>query len=275
MTSQPDYAITFACYNQVEYTRRCVDSLLATGVDPARIVAVDNGSADDTRPYLESLKLGRCVFNRGNLGCGVAWNQGALALQAEWTVVMNNDVVVTPGWLGALIDCARQHELKLVCPAMIEGALDYDHIAFASDATRRMKGALRAGDRHAVCMLIHASVWMDIGYFRSVPKLFGFEDTLFFDEIRKAGIAVGITSTSWLHHFGSVTQSAMKRELKLSARDGLGARNNKALLNQSWAQRKLLKLRRNRQLRAWRDEELTAYGLTMHGERRNGAFHWL
>src|SRR5689334_22695040 len=110
MTTE-DYAITFACYNQAEYTRRCVDSLVATGADRARIVAVDNGSTDDTRAYLGSLNLGRCVYNKGNLGCGVAWNQGALALQAEWTVVMNNDVVVTTGWLDALIDCARKHEL--------------------------------------------------------------------------------------------------------------------------------------------------------------------
>jgi GT2 family glycosyltransferase len=275
MTINEDYAITFACYNQVDYTRRCIDSLVATGVAPSRIVAVDNGSSDDTRPYLESLNLGRCVFNKGNLGCGVAWNQGALAFQAEWTVVMNNDVVVTPGWLAALIDCAREHRLKMVCPAMIEGTLDYDHVAFARDATARMKSALRAGDRHAVCMLIHASVWMDIGYFRSVPKLFGFEDTLFFDELRKAGIATGITGASWLHHFGSVTQSAMKKELKIAEHEGLGARNNKALLNQNWIARKLIKLQRNNRLCTWRDEELAAYGMTMHGERREGAFRWL
>jgi GT2 family glycosyltransferase len=275
MTINEDYAITFACYNQVDYTRRCVDSLLATGVDRARIVAVDNASSDDTRTYLESLNLGRCILNKGNLGCGVAWNQGALAFQSEWTVVMNNDVVVAPGWLGALIACAREHRLKLVCPAMIEGELDYDLNAFAGDAAGRMKHAVRRGDRHAVCMLIHASVWMDIGYFRSVPKLFGYEDTLFFDDLRKAGIAAGLCGASWLHHFGSVTQSAMKLEMKLAQHEGLGARNNKALLNQTWLERKLLKLRRNRRLRAWRDEELAAYGMTLHGERKGGAFRWL
>jgi GT2 family glycosyltransferase len=270
-----DYAVTFACYNQVEYTRRCIESLMATGIKATRIVAVDNGSTDDTRRYLESLNLGRCIFNKGNLGCGVAWNQGALAFQSEWTVVMNNDVVVTPGWLEALIECAREHRLKLVCPAMVEGALDYDLDAFAQDAAARMKGAVRAGDRHAVCMLIHASVWMDVGYFQSVPKLFGFEDTLFFDEIRKAGMAVGTTGASWLHHFGSITQSAMKKELKLAQHEGLGARNNKALLNQNWVTRKLIKFNRNNKLRAWRDAELAAYGMTLHGERRGGAFRWL
>lgn len=275
MAISEDYAITFACYNQVAYTRRCIDSLLAAGVQRSRIVAVDNASVDETRPYLESMNLGRCIFNKGNLGCGVAWNQGALALQAEWTVVMNNDVVVAPGWLEGLIACARAHRLKLACPAMIEGELDYDLDAFALDAATRMKGVLRTGDRHAVCMLIHASVWMDIGYFRSAPKLFGFEDTLFFDEMRKAGLAVGVTGASWLHHFGSVTQSAMKKELNLASHEGLGARNNKALLNQNWIMRKLIKHKRNNSLRSWRRRELAAHGMTLHGERKAGAFRWL
>ena len=157
---------------------------------------------------------------------------------------------------------------------MIEGDLDYDLIAFANDAATRMKGALRPGDRHAVCMAVHASVWMDAGYFRSVPNLFGFEDTLFFDEVRKLGIATGMTGASWLHHFGSVTQSAMKKEMRIAANKGLGARNNKNLLNQTWLVRKWLKARRNALLRKWHRDELADFGMTMHGVRENGVFRW-
>ena len=71
-----DYAITFACYNQVAYTKACVESMVRHGVDLGRVVAVDNGSGDETREYLSSLPLGGRVLNRVNLGCGVAWNQG-------------------------------------------------------------------------------------------------------------------------------------------------------------------------------------------------------
>jgi hypothetical protein len=53
-----DYAITFACYNQVDYTRQCVDSLVRHGYDLGRVVAVDNGSSDATRDYLQTLPLG-------------------------------------------------------------------------------------------------------------------------------------------------------------------------------------------------------------------------
>jgi len=275
MTVKGDYAITFACLNQVAYTRQCVDSLVRTGVDLGRVVAVDNHSSDETRSYLESLPLGGRIFNKTNLGCGVAWNQGALAIQAEWSVIMNNDVVVAPGWLDALLDIARERSLKIVCPAMIEGDLDYDLDAFAQDAARRMQGAIRLGRRHAVCMAVHNSVWLEIGYFQPVPRLLGFEDSLFFNEVRKAAIPTAITGASWIHHFGSITQSAMKRERGLAAKQALGGPNLNRLLGLGWAGRKAIKFRNKRQLRAWREQELAEYAMTLHGVRGSGTFQWL
>jgi GT2 family glycosyltransferase len=270
-----DYAITFACYNQVAYTRQLIESLLDSGVDLARVVVVDNGSTDDTRRYLETLPLGGRIFNRGNLGCGVAWNQGALALQAEWTVVMNNDVLVARGWLDNLIGAAREHELKIVSPSMIEGTLDYDFHEFANGATVKMKRALREGGRHAVCVGVHASVWAEVGYFRAVPKLWGYEDTLFFHEAECAGIPMGMTGSSWLHHFGSLTVKAIKEERGLPAERGLSARRSYRLLQVPFLQRKLRKLRDERQRERWRDRELAAFGITMYGLRKEGRFEWL
>ena len=275
MAAAADYAITFACYNQVAYTKACVESMVRHGVDLGRVVAVDNGSGDETREYLSSLPLGGRALNKVNLGCGVAWNQGALALQATWTIVMNNDVLVSPHWIDGLIGAAETHGLKIVSPALIEGADDYDVDAYLAEASERMKGALRPGVPHAVCVAIHESVWMDIGYFASVPKLWGYEDTLFFHAARKAGIASGITGASWLHHYGSITLSAMKRERGLTGKQGLSDRRAYRLLQETWLQRKLEKARRLRQLREWRSQELARYGMTLHGVRENGTFRWL
>lgn len=271
-----DCAVVFACYNQVHYTRQFVDSLINAGMDMSRVVAIDNASTDDsTRAYLASLPLGGRIFNTRNLGCGVAWNQGALALQAEWTIIMNNDVIVPPGWLENLIGAAQEHDLKIVSPSLIEGALDYDFMEHCRGSMVRMKHALRRDDRHAVCLAVHQSVWMDIGYFRAVPRLWGFEDTLFFHEAEQAGIPMGITGASWLHHFGSITVNAIKQEQGLKNKEGLGARRNYRLLNQSWLDRKLRKARMIRQKRAWRDQEVAEFGMSMHGLRQNGAFRWI
>jgi len=270
-----DYSITFACYNQVDYTRACVDSLVRHGVDLGRVIAVDNGSSDATRDYLSSLPLGGRVFNKINLGCGVAWNQGALALQAPWTIVMNNDVLVSAGWIEGLLGAAESHGLRIVSPALIEGPDDYPVDAFLAEAAAKMKDVLRANVPHAVCVAIHESVWMDIGYFASIPKLWGYEDTMFFHAARQAGIASGITGASWLHHFGSVTLSAMKRERGLGGKQGLSDRRSYRLLQESWLARKLQKARRVRQLREWRAQELAQYGMTLHGVREQGTFRWL
>ncbi|NOT69548.1 MAG: glycosyltransferase [Methylophilaceae bacterium] len=268
------YAITFACYNQVDYTRQCIDSMIKHGLDLKRLVVVDNGSTDDTRNYLETLDLGGRIFNRANLGCGVAWNQGALALQAEWTIIMNNDVLVSAAWIENLINTAEQNGLKIISPSLIEGTLDYDFETFARDASIKMKHALRMGGRHAVCLAVHESVWLEIGYFQPIPKLLGYEDTMFFHEVEKAGISVAITGSSWLHHFGSITQTAMKQERGLSQKENLPYRYNYRLLQQSWLERKLKKLKRVRQIKLWSKHELAEYSLSMHGLRIDGDFVW-
>jgi GT2 family glycosyltransferase len=50
------YTITFACYNQLDYTKQFIDSLDRDEVDFSRIVAVD-GSTDGTRGGCNSRAL--------------------------------------------------------------------------------------------------------------------------------------------------------------------------------------------------------------------------
>ena len=273
--SSHNYALTFACYNSVEYTQLCIESMLRHGTPLERLVVVDNGSTDATREYLATLPLGGRIFNQTNLGCGVAWNQGALALQAEWTIVMNNDVLVSHEWIECLLGTAEQQGLKVISPALIEGTLDYNFEQFSQEASLKMKDVHRIGARHAVCLAIHESVWHEVGYFQPVPKLLGYEDTLFFHELQKAKIPTGMTGASWLHHYGSITQTAMKQERGLSQKDGLGYRYNYKLLNQSWLERKLAKRHRKQQERAWCQAEVAKHGQSIHGLREGGAFHWI
>lgn len=274
MNSAPDFTITFACYNQVDYTRLCIDSMRQCATPLDRLVVVDNASSDETLQYLNSLPLGKVVHNKDNLGCGVAWNQGALELQSEWTIIMNNDVIVSPRWVENLIDAAERNKLDIVSPSMIEGKLDYDFQSLAQRASTEMRDALRMGWGHAVCLAVHKRVWNEVGYFRATPKLLGYEDTIFFHEAKLAGMRIGTTGASWLHHFGSITQSAMKRERGLKQSDDLGYRYNHRLLHQSWLERKLDKVRLKRQLREWREQEVRKFGMSLWGHSANGTLVW-
>ena len=121
-----NYAITFACYNGLAYTKLCLESLRASDVDMTRVIVVDNASTDGTAEFLREFPEIQVILNSENMGCGVAWNQGALFFQSEWTVIMNNDVVVPSSFITPLMEAAQGRKLMALSPAMIEGPLGYD-----------------------------------------------------------------------------------------------------------------------------------------------------
>ena len=269
------YTLTFACYNQLEYTQQFVASLDRDEVDFSRIVAVDNGSTDGTRDWLKQQGFGEVILNERNLGCGAAWNQGALALQSRWTVVMNNDVVCAKGWLRNLLGTAEQHRLHIASPAMVEGALDYNLAEWVQQAQASMGDYIRRGAPHAVCMAIRDDVWHEIGYFMPVPKLLGYEDAIFFQRANEAGLCTGTTATSWLYHYGMITQKALKLEKALDQRDSLGNRNlMRFYMNQTWLARKLARFQRRSLLAKARAHELAIYGRTVHALNRDAGRVW-
>lgn len=273
---QPNYTITFACYNQLDYTQQFIASLDREEVDFSRIVAVDNGSTDGTREWLGQQGFGAVVLNDRNLGCGAAWNQGALAIQSKWTVVMNNDVICAKGWLRDLLASAEASQLQIASPAMVEGEFNYDFDALVAKAKTTMKGYVRVGAPHAVCMAIRDDVWNEIGYFMPVPKLLGYEDAIFFLRAREAGLKTGTCADSWLHHYGQVTQNAMRLEKKLKEREGLGNRNLMRLyMAQSWVARKFAQLGRKKLLRMNVKCELDKYERTVHAINRLDRFEWI
>jgi GT2 family glycosyltransferase len=271
-----DYSVTFATLNCLDYTRKCVDSLLRAGCRPDQIVAVDNGSTDGSAHYLQNNSgVGHVILNKQNLSCGAAWNQGILARQSEWTIVMNNDLVVSQNFAERLIDAAIANDFQLISPALVDGELDYDFELFDVESSRKMGGVLRLFSSHAVCMCIHWSVFMKIGFFRVNPNLLGFEDALFFHDIRSHGVRHGTTGSVWLHHFGSVTQEHMKLERGIPQENVLVKVNDRELLNQTWFERKLTRLQLKKVERTNRLKELQEFGVTLHGLRRNHEFEWL
>ena len=273
--SSPNYTITFACYNQLDYTKKFIHSLDPDEVDFSRIVAVDNGSTDGTRPWLQQQGFGAVILNERNLGCGAAWNQGALAIQSKWTVVMNNDVICGKGWLRNLLASAEQDQLQIASPGMVEGELNYDFDLFVANAHVKMKGYIRHGAPHAVCMAIREDVWHEIGYFMPVPKLIGYEDGIFFQRAFESDVSMGATSKSWLHHFGQTTQKALKLERQLQRKDSLGNRDLMQMyMGQTWLQRKLTKYKHKRLVANSRAVELSTYGMTVRGLVDAGQMTW-
>lgn len=86
--------------------RACLASVLASGVAPADVVFVDNGSTDGSREDVaRAFPAITRIENASNLGFGEAANQGArdaLARGVDAVFFVNNDVVLPPETLSAL-----------------------------------------------------------------------------------------------------------------------------------------------------------------------------
>jgi glycosyltransferase involved in cell wall biosynthesis len=101
-------SIVIPVWNQLEFTRQCISALRRHTRRAFELVVIDNGSSDGTGDYLAGVSDMASVpvtviANETNRGFPAAINQGLKAARGEYLVLLNNDVVVTEGWLGQLI----------------------------------------------------------------------------------------------------------------------------------------------------------------------------
>ena len=98
--------------NPLESTRQCIAALMRYTRRPYELIVVNDGSSDETSAYLESARDAvsvpvTVIANVTSRGIAAAINQGLKAARGEYLVLLNNDVVVTDGWLGQLIALAN------------------------------------------------------------------------------------------------------------------------------------------------------------------------
>jgi N-acetylglucosaminyl-diphospho-decaprenol L-rhamnosyltransferase len=265
------YQVVIPVLDQLPYTEQCVRSLLAHGTPAEAILVIDNGSSDDTPRWLASQPQIRSIRNGVNLGCGGAWTQGALLAQSDWVVLLNNDVLVSQRAMDAMLDAADRHGLDVVSPALAEGALDYDFEAHAAAFVAAMAGTLRRGWFHGVCFAVRRRVFEAIGFPDTDRRLGGREDVEFLVRCQRNAVPVGTVGDALLHHFGSITQKAMKQEQGLGESGAFGDhRYLYAKLGLSWWGRQRAKLERKAQHARWMREERAAHGYTLHMVHRGG-----
>jgi N-acetylglucosaminyl-diphospho-decaprenol L-rhamnosyltransferase len=262
------YVVVIPVLNQLHYTRQCIDSLIANGVPAAAILVIDNGSTDETPHWLASRPDIRSVRNPVNLGCGGAWTQGAMLSDSEWVVLLNNDIVCAHNFVDAQLDAAERERLEVVSPAMVEFELDYDLDAFTAEFLRKMTGTVRRGWFHGVCFSVKRTVFQRIGFLDTDRLLFGREDAEFLARCRYNAIEVGTVGDALMHHFGSITQTAMKRDQGVSKFGD--HRYFYARIGLNWWGRQKAKFARKSRTAAWMRAERERAGMTLHMVHRGG-----
>jgi GT2 family glycosyltransferase len=106
-------SIVIPCGGMLEYTKLCVPSVLKHSRAPFELIFLDIGSLDGTAEYLAGLKAGlagqvrmEVVRTETDLGVRAACKQALQQTLGEYVVLLNNDTVVTNGWLNQMIGLA-------------------------------------------------------------------------------------------------------------------------------------------------------------------------
>ncbi|MCC7371690.1 MAG: glycosyltransferase family 2 protein [Chloroflexi bacterium] len=127
-------SVVVVSYNRRELVARCLDSLLADPDAPSlEPIVVDNASADGTAAAVgERYPTVRVIANGENVGYGRACNQGLAVARGRYLMVLNQDIVVRPGSLAALVRFADAHPDA----ALVGARLEYEDGRFQHSAFR-------------------------------------------------------------------------------------------------------------------------------------------
>jgi len=211
-------SIVVPVFNRADLTRSCLERVFRNTRPPFELIVVDNGSSDETASVLESFGSRiRVIRNSRNLGYAAACNQGIAEASGEYVVLLNNDVMVTEGWLEGLVEVAEKGH-GIVGPVtghcsgtqMIggtppgEGELD----EFARAWAEEHKGSWRVTQRLVgFCWLIKREVIETIG---KLDERFGagnYEDNDYCLRARLASFKLAVAESVYVHHLGGGTFS--------------------------------------------------------------------
>jgi len=243
---RPPVSVVVLCYNNLELTKACIDSLVRYSDYPdLELIVVDNASSDGTGDYLRSLDIPgvklRTIVNEANLGFAGGNNMGLREANGDYLALLNNDTVVTPGWIHNLLRPVLSNpRIGAIGPVSNQVgneaciAIEYKD----TDEMLRAAASYTAGHYQKIettstlgffCVLIPRAVYSQVG---DLDERFGvgmFEDDDYCNRIRQAGYSLAITHGAFVHHHQSAafSQIAEDRKQRLFA-------TNKKIYENKW-----------------------------------------
>lgn len=114
-------SVVMVTYNSYPVTRRFLEPLAAgIGKELEEIILVDSASPDQTGEKLKNdFPAIHYLPMPENRGYGAAVNAGAARARAEWLLVLNGDVEISPAQTGRLKDLAERCDADLIAPLQV------------------------------------------------------------------------------------------------------------------------------------------------------------
>jgi GT2 family glycosyltransferase len=218
----PSVWIVILNWNGLEDTLVCLESLSRADVSRLKVhtLVVDNASTCDPRPEFKSRFPSVDVVRMShNMGFAGGCNHGiglAVSAHADYALLLNNDTVVDPGFLAALVDYAQGHPDigvvgPLICnldqPDRVSSAgarvdLSFGRVwinYFNQDRSRVPSLPYATDFVTGCCMLIPTRVITAVGMFDE--DLFAyFDDVDYCLRVRQAGLAIACVPRGVIWH---------------------------------------------------------------------------
>ncbi|GAC1403313.1 MAG: hypothetical protein NVSMB64_04820 [Candidatus Velthaea sp.] len=234
-------SIVMLSWNAPEYTEIAVRSIRQHTPLDHEIIIIDNGSGPDTLARINAIDGVRTIYNARNMGFAYGCNQGIAAARGEFVVLLNNDVIVTDGWLESLLDAHRRDPAigvsaprsnfvaghQQVYDAKYDGE-DGIH-RYARERSERMRGRRYHTDRViGFCMCLSREVIAEVGGIDTRYGSGNFEDDDYCLRVRAAGYDIVVCEDSFIHHFGNASFKANKLDYAASLQ------NNWSIFAERW-----------------------------------------
>ncbi|MGH9021967.1 MAG: glycosyltransferase family 2 protein [Acidimicrobiia bacterium] len=228
------------------FTRMCLESVLSNTSGTFEVVVVDNGSTDATPGYLDALAAGfphvHAVHNSVNLGFAPAVNRGLALARGDVIVILNNDTIVPPGWLGRLAAHLEDPTVGMVGP--VTGAAGneariateyrtYSEMVALADALAidRAGGAFDLPMLTMFCVAIRRTTVDMVGGLDERFEVGMFEDDDYAARVAAAGLRIVCADDAFVHHFGEASLG----ELVHTGRQSRLFKANRGRFEQKWA----------------------------------------